>query len=64
VTPKRNQGARKGFTPIDDETSAFTYESPEQARHRGRQAFEQSHLNRERDRSVCTAYIHAGMEVW
>jgi hypothetical protein len=30
ITPQRNQGGRKGFTPIDDETRTLTYESPEQ----------------------------------
>jgi hypothetical protein len=30
ITPKRNEGSRRGFTPIDDEMRAFTYDSPSQ----------------------------------
>lgn len=28
VTPKRNKGSRRGFTPIEDEMRTFTYDSP------------------------------------
>jgi hypothetical protein len=30
VTPKRNEGTRRGFTPIEDEMRTFTYDSPSQ----------------------------------
>jgi hypothetical protein len=30
VTPQRNDGGRRGFTPIDGETETFKYTSPEQ----------------------------------
>jgi len=30
VTPRRNEGGRRGFTPIEDEMQAFVYASPEQ----------------------------------
>lgn len=30
VTPQRNEGSQDGFTPIDDEMRAFTYDSPSQ----------------------------------
>jgi hypothetical protein len=30
VTPKRNEGSRRGFTPVDDEMRAFPYDSPRQ----------------------------------
>lgn len=30
VTPTRNEGPRRGFTPIKEERRTFTYESPEQ----------------------------------
>ncbi len=28
ITPKRNEGSRRGFTPIEDEMRTFTYDSP------------------------------------
>ncbi|MGI8647077.1 MAG: hypothetical protein ACR2JX_02435 [Mycobacteriales bacterium] len=28
ITPKRNEGSRRGFTPIEDAMRTFTYDSP------------------------------------
>lgn len=30
MTPNRNEGGNKGFSPIEEELSTFTCESPEQ----------------------------------
>jgi hypothetical protein len=35
VTPRRNEGARRGFTPMNDEMQTFVYGSPGATRHCG-----------------------------
>lgn len=42
ITPQRNEGGRHGFTPVDEATSVFPYDSPEQLGNEVIEAFDKT----------------------